>query len=176
MFAYLLTLIGVLGHAIPHQSLPFTAVGGSLLYFGARRPIWQGIFPVAALALSDYYLTTHVYSFPFAARDYLLTWAWYAAVIVLGAVLLSSRTSIARFASGTLLASTSFFVVSNYAVWAGQVGMYPHSFSGLMTCYAAGLPFYRNDLVSTAIVAGLAFGIPQILKQHEANKQARTSL
>ena len=176
MFAYLLTLIGVLGHAVPHPWLPFTAVGGSLLYFGARRPIWQGILPVAALAVSDYYLTTHVYSFPFAVHDYLLTWAWYAAVIVLGALLLRSKTSIARVASGTLLASTSFFVVSNYAVWAAQVGMYPHTFPGLMTCYAAGLPFYRNDLVSTAIVAGLAFGVPEFLKQHEAHKQARTTL
>jgi biotin transporter BioY len=122
---------------------------------------------------SDYYLTTHVYNFPFAVQGYLLTWAWYAAVIVLGGLLLSSKTSIARVASATVLASTSFFVASNYAVWVGS-GMYPHSVSGLMSCYAAGLPFYRNDLVSTAIVAGLAFGVPQLLKQHEANKQAQT--
>jgi hypothetical protein len=173
MIAYLLTLFGVLGHAIPHPWLPFTAVGGSLLYFGARRPVWQGIFPLAALVASDYYLTTHVYNFPFAVQGYLLTWAWYAAVIVLGGLLLSSKTSIARVASATVLASTSFFVASNYAVWVGS-GMYPHSVSGLMSCYAAGLPFYRNDLVSTAIVAGLAFGVPQLLKQHEANKQAQT--
>ncbi len=174
MFAYLLTLIGVLGHAIPHPGLPFTAVGGSLLYFGARRPLWQGIFPVAALAASDYYLTTHVYNFPFVVQGYLLTWAWYAAIIVLGAILLRKSTTIVRVASATLLASTSFFVVSNYAVWAAQPGMYPHTLAGLMTCYAAALPFYRNDLVSTAIVAGLAFGIPQLIKQHEANKQAQT--
>ncbi len=174
MFAYLLTLFGVLGHAIPHPWLPFTAVGGSLLYFGARRPLWQGIFPVAALAVSDYYLTVHVYNFPFTVQSYLLTWAWYAAVIVLGALLLNRKTTVSRVVSATLLASTSFFVVSNYAVWAGQLGMYPHTFSGLMNCYAAGLPFYRNDLVSTVIVAGLAFGIPELLKHHEANKQTQT--
>src|SRR5271170_1716873 len=155
MFAYLLTLFGVLGHAIPHPGLPITAVGGSLLFFGARRPLWQAIFPVAALAASDYYLTTHVYSFPFVVQGYLLTWAWYAAVIVLGAILLSKTTTFARVASATLLASTSFFVVTDYAVWAAQPGMYPHTLAGLMTCYAAALPFYRNDLVSTAIVAGL---------------------
>ena len=91
MFAYLLTLLGVLSHAIPHPGLPLTAVGGSLLYFGARRPLWQAIFPVAALAASDYYLTTHVYSFPFVVQGYLLTWAWYAAVIVLGAILLTQH-------------------------------------------------------------------------------------
>jgi hypothetical protein len=174
MFAYLLTLVGVLGHAIPHPGLPFTAVGGSQLYFGARRPLWQAVFPVAALAASDYYLTTHVYSFPFVIQGYLLTWAWYAAVIVLGALLLSKTTTVARVASAILLASTSFFVVSNYAVWAAQPGLYPHTFAGLITCYTAALPFYRNDLVSTAIVAGLAFGIPQLIKQHEVNKQAQT--
>jgi hypothetical protein len=174
MLAYLLTLIGVLSHAIPHPGLPLTAVGGSLLYFGARRSLWQGIFPVAALAATDYYLTTHVYNFPFVVSGYLITWAWYAAVIVLGALLLSQKTTAARVASGVLLASTSFFVVSNYAVWFGQQGMYPHTLAGLATCYTAALPFYRNDLISTAIVAALAFGIPQIVKQHEANKQAQT--
>jgi len=176
MFAYLLTLFGVLGHAIPHPWLPFTAVGGSLLYFGARRPLWQGIIPVGVLAVSDYYLTTHVYGFPFVVQGYLLTWAWYAAVIVLGALLLKSRTSVARVASATLLGSTSFFVVSNYAVWAAQPGMYPHTFSGLITCYAAGLPFYRNDLVSTAIVAGIVFGVPILLTQMEAHKETQTTL
>jgi hypothetical protein len=174
MFAYLLTLVGVLGHAIPHPGLPFTAVGGSLLYFGARRPLWQAIFPVAALAATDYYLTTHVYGFPFVVSGYLLTWAWYAAVIILGAILLSKTTTVTRVASATLLASTSFFVSSNYAVWFGQSGMYPHTLLGLMTCYVAALPFYGYDLLSTAIVASLAFGIPEALKRHEANKQTQT--
>ena len=173
MIAYFVALFGVLGHVIPHPWLPFTTVGGTMLYFGARRPAWQGIFPVAALAAADYYLTTSVYNFPFAVREYLLTWAWYAAVIVLGAVLLRGKATIARVVSGTLLASTSFFLVSNYAVWVGQNGMYPHTFSGLMTCYAAGLPFYRNDVVSTAIIAGLAFGVPPLMKQYEASKQTQ---
>jgi hypothetical protein len=176
MFAYFLILIGVLGHAIPHPGLPFTAVGGSLLYFGARRPLWQGIFPVVAFAASDYYLTTHVYGFPFAVQGYLLTWAWYAAVVVLGALLLKSRSSVARIASATLLASTSFFLVSDFAVWASQPGLYPHTLSGLMACYVAALPFYRNDLVSTAIVAGLVFGVPMLMRQIETSKETHTTL
>ena len=173
MFAYLLTLFGVLGHAIPHPGLPFTAVGGSLLYFGARRPLWQAIFPVAALAASDYYLTTHVYSFPFVVQGYLLTWAWYAAVIILGALLLRKRTTVPRVASAS--ARVDLLLRRQQLCRLGrQPGMYPHTLAGLMTCYAAALPFYGNDLVSTAIVAGLAFGIPQLIKQHEANKQTQT--
>jgi hypothetical protein len=40
--------------------------------------------------------------------------------------------------------------------------MYPHSAAGLATCYAAALPFYRNDFVSTVVVAGIAFATPQL--------------
>jgi len=69
-----------------------------------------------------------------------------------------------RVAAGTLLGPTSFFIVSNYAVWAGGWG-YPKNLAGLATCYAAGVPFYRNDLLSTAIVCGLAFGVPALVRR-----------
>jgi hypothetical protein len=64
-----------------------------------------------------------------------------------------------------------FFVISNYAVW-GSGNMYPRSLSGLMACYAAAIPFYRNDLASTAIVLGLAFGVPALVRRaHPAEVQ-----
>ena len=31
-----------------------------------------------------------------------------------------------------------------------------------------GLPFYRNDLISTAMVAGLAFGVPVLVRRMSA--------
>jgi Flp pilus assembly protein TadB len=43
--------------------------------------------------------------------------------------------------------------------------MYPHTLSGLATCYAAAVPFYRNDLLSSAIVVGLAFGVPVLVRK-----------
>jgi hypothetical protein len=84
--------------------------------------------------------------------------------MALGQILLHARTTVVRVAAGALLGPTSFFVVSNYAVWVGSV-TYPHSLSGLVTCYAAAVPFYRNDLLSTAIVAGLAFGVPVLVRK-----------
>jgi hypothetical protein len=164
MIAYLLVLLGVVSHAVPHPWISFTAVGGSLLYFGARRPLIQGVVPVVLMAFSDYYLTAHVYSYPFHASFYFLTWVWYAAAIVLGRILLHDRTSVGRVVTAVLLSSTSFFLVSNYPAWA-EPGLYTHNFAGLMTCYAAALPFYRNDVLSTALVAGLAFGFPFLARQ-----------
>jgi hypothetical protein len=162
MFALFLILLAVVSRVAPHPAwLNFTAVGGGLLYFGARRPLWQAVLPVALLAGTDYYLTTFVYRYPFHVQSYLLTWAWYAAVILLGAFMLKSSASAGRIVGASAISATSFFAVSNFVVWAGS-GMYPHSAGGLATCYAAALPFYRNDLISTVLVAGLAFATPQL--------------
>jgi len=78
--------------------------------------------------------------------------------------LLHARTTFVRVAAGVVLGPTSFFLVSNYAVWVGG-NMYPRNLSGLIACYAAAIPFYRNDVLSTAVVAGLAFGIPVMVRK-----------
>jgi hypothetical protein len=89
--------------------------------------------------------------------------------MALGQILLHARTTFVRVAAGALLGPTSFFVISNYATWlSGWAFPYPHTLSGLAACFAAGVPFYRNDLASTAIVAGLAFGVPVLVRRMNA--------
>ncbi len=166
MFAYLLLLLAVLTRVMPHAGwLNFTAVGGALLYFGARRSWREMLIPLAALMATDYYLTTYAYHYSFRWEAYVTTWAWYLMAMALGLILLRARTTFVRVAAGVLLGPTSFFVVSNYAVWAGWGSMYPHTMGGLVACYAAGLPFYRNDLLSTALVCAVAFGVPVALRR-----------
>jgi hypothetical protein len=171
MPAYLLLLAALLSRVLPHSGwFGFTAVGGSLLYFGARRNWREMLLPVAALAATDYYLTAHVYNYPFHWQDYLVTWGWYAAAIVLGRILLAQRVSVLRVASAALLGPTSFFLVSNYAVWLSAHypgGMYAPGLSGLLTCLVAGVPFYERDLLSTGLVLALAFGIPAAIRRFE---------
>jgi hypothetical protein len=87
--------------------------------------------------------------------------------MALGQILLRSRTTFVRAGAATLLGPTSFFLLSNYAVWAVG-GMYPRTLSGLTICYVAGLPFYRNDVVSTAIVVAVAFGVPVLVRRFSA--------
>jgi hypothetical protein len=165
MVAYLLLLVAVLTRVIPHAGWwNFTAVGGALLYFGARRSWREMLVPMAALMATDYYLTVFAYHYPFHLDGYFITWTWYVAAMVLGLILLKTRTTFARVGAGVVLGPTSFFVVSNYAVWAGS-GMYPRTWAGLSACYVAGLPFYRNDLISTVVVAGLAFGVPVLVRR-----------
>ncbi len=165
MPAYLLLIAAILSRVIPHPDwLNFTAVGGALLYFGARRSWREMLAPLGALMVTDYCLTVFTYHYAFEWKAYVATWAWYLAAMALGHILLSARTTFVRVAAGVVLGPTSFFVLSNYAVWAGG-NMYPHTLSGLAACYGAAIPFYRNDLMSTAIVAGLAFGIPVFVRR-----------
>ena len=167
MPAYLLLLVAVLSRLLPHAGwLNFTAVGGALLYFGARRPWREMLAPLAVLIATDYFLTVYSYHYAFAWQTYLPTWAWYLAAMALGQILLHSKTTVVRVAAGALLGPTSFFLISNYAAWvSGFAFPYPHTVAGLAACYAAAVPFYRNDLLSTALVAGLAFGVPVLLRR-----------
>jgi len=176
MPAYLLLLLAVLSRVVPHPDwLNFTAVGGALLYFGARRPWREMLAPFAVLVTADVYLTLFSYHYAFTWQDYVPTWSWYLAAMVLGRILLSSRTTLPRFVSAVVLGPTSFFLMSNFAVWLGGT-MYAKTFGGLVTCYIAALPFYRNDLVSTTVVAGVAFGVPVLIKRIQQNRVAAAAV
>ena len=165
MFAYVLLVLAVVSRVVPHPAwFSFTAVGGSLLYFGARRAWWQSIFPLVALAATDYFLTVYAYNYPFHASDYVITWMWYLAAIAIGHGLLRSKANTGRVISASLASSTSFFLVSNFSVWVGSA-MYPQTAGGLGACYIAGLPFYRNDLLATLAVTALAFGLPALMRR-----------
>jgi hypothetical protein len=167
MIAYLVLFFAALSRVLPHfmhsPGLNFTAVGGGLLFFGARRSRWQTIIAVLALMETDYYLTVFVYNYPFHIASYLVTWAWYAAVCLLGHQILSQKATGLRVTGAVLASATSFFVLSNFVVWFGST-MYPHSAAGLAACYLAAIPFYANDLMSTAITAGALFGLPVLVK------------
>jgi hypothetical protein len=54
--------------------------------------------------------------------------------------------------------SFTFFLVSNLGVW---WYWYPHTISGLMTCYTVAIPFYKNTLIGD-LVFGYGFLVSKI--------------
>jgi hypothetical protein len=167
MFAYVLVLIGILSRylVVSHVAwLNFTAVTGSLVYFGARRSWREMIAPLGLLMVSDFCLTTYAYHYAFHWQSYVTTWMWYAMAMALGQILLHAKTNFVRVAAGAILGPTSFFIVSNFGVWT-TFGMYPPTLAGLGACYMAAIPFYRNDLVATSIVLAAAYGVPVLVRR-----------
>ncbi len=156
MFAYLFVLLAVAARFIPH-AMGLTPVTASLLFFGARGPRRQLWFPLALLMASDIFLTKVIYAYQFS-WDHFVTWAWYAAVLALGTRLRENSKPLWIMASA-LASSVSFFLISNFAVWAA-FDMYPKNFAGLMTCYTMAIPFFRRGLAGDLLFTAVMFATP----------------
>ena len=145
-------------------------------YFFGPEPGWSGFSPVIAIALfSGFILKERDKSFilPLLALfisdvviHILYTWGlfeypgfysgqWKNYLILLTATLIGwllkgrSHTSLL---AGAITAPTVFFLLSNLGVWlATTEATYSKDFSGLLACYAAGLPFYKNALIATLV-------------------------
>lgn len=165
MLAYVFLAFAVAVHArflpLPFSFAPVTA---ALLYFGARRPRREMWVPVAALAAAGVYLSRSYYGYA-VSTDLLVTWAWYVGMVALGGML-AKQVSALRVGAASLAGSVSFFLLSNFAVWAVW-SMYPKTASGLAACYVAGLPFFRNAVVSDLFFAALFFGIGYLVSQRQ---------
>jgi len=170
MLAYAFVLLAIavrfLPFAGPLNFLPhawhFTPLAASLLYFGARgskRQIW---IPVVLLAATDVVLTKFIYSYTLS-WDQLIIWAWYAAILWLGTNL-REKSGFWRVVVAALASSVSFFLISNFGVWAAGNGMYPKTFAGLMACYTAAIPFFRGTLESDLFFSIAFFEVPMLLQ------------
>ncbi len=168
MLAYIFVVLAVALRFLPHP-MAFTPVGASLLFFGARgsrNRIWV---PLVLLAVSDVVLTTMVYHYAFA-WDHFVTWAWYAGMLLLGTQLREAGR--VKVMGAALAGSVSFFVLSNFAVWAAW-HMYPMNFAGLMACYDAGLPFFRRAVAGDVLFTAAMFATPVLLAAFDGDRPAR---
>jgi hypothetical protein len=174
MLPYIFVLLAiVIRFAIPMHvlGLPFHFVplAASLLFFGAKMPRKQLWVPLALFAASDVILTKFVYQYPFKA-DTAVSWIWYAAALGIG-MLLRKNDRLVRVAGASLVASVSFFVISNLGVFFAW-NMYPKTWTGLVECYTLALPFFRNTLISDMVFALAFFSIPVAI-EHLSGKPVR---
>ena len=149
----------VIPHITPHP-WDFTPVGASLLFFGAygsRRQLW---IPVLLLVGLDVYLTKVVYQYPLA-WDHLISFAWYAATVWLG-TRLRDRADPLPTLGLALTSSLTFFIVSNFGVWAAYT-IYPKTFAGLIACYVAGIPFYQHRIIGDLAFTAAFFAVPVLM-------------
>ena len=128
----------------------FTPVGAMALFAGAtlkdRRLAF--LFPLLALFVGDIFIGFHKL-IPIVYASFLIN-------VAIGLYLRDRRT-VTRISLATLLGAIQFFLVTNFAVWQ-FLGIYPHTGTGLLACYFAGIPFFWNTLAGDALYATLLFG------------------
>ncbi|MBV8845315.1 MAG: hypothetical protein JO307_21110 [Bryobacterales bacterium] len=149
---------GAAARLLPHpwNFTPLIAIG---LFAGARaRRAVTGVLAVLlSLALSDIVLGFH--------RGF--EWVYAAALIPVLLGRLARSRGFISIAAAALASSLSFFVVTNFAVWAaGQ--LYPRTLAGLGACYVAALPFYGNQFAGDVFYTVLMFGGYALLARRRA--------
>lgn len=143
-----MVLLGAGARLLPHpwNFTPLLAIG---LFAGNKaQKASTGIFvTLGALVLSD-----AVMGF------YSGFWYIYAAMLV--PVLLGRLVrdrGVGALAGVAVASSLSFFIITNFMVWATSQ-WYPHTAAGLLACYAAALPFYQNQALGDVFYTVGIFG------------------
>ena len=142
-------LAAALSRLIPHppNMTSVTAValfGGA--YFSDRRLAF--LVPLAALFLSDLVLGFY--------HHMEIVYASFALIVCIGLWLQKDRSAL-HIAGAALASSVLFFVLTNFAVWA-EGSLYPMTLDGLIACYVAAIPFFRNMLLGDVLYTVLLFG------------------
>ena len=157
----LITLV-LLSRLIPHQPnfTPLIAVAiFSSMIFNNKKYFF---IPLLGLFFSDLLLEQTIgYKYIFSPIFY---WTYISVFSVfLFSYFFNNEIKIKNIVINSISGALIFFFVSNFGVWISSGGFYPLNFSGLISCYAAAIPFFRNTLSSTLLYSVILFA-PVLLK------------
>lgn len=147
--AALLISLAAAARIMPHP-MNFAPIGAIALFGGATfKEKWMKFaFPLGALFAGDIFVGFH--------KLMLFVYASFFVNVIIGMWVEKNR-GVARIMGATLAGAIQFFLVTNFAVWAVFI-TYPKNLAGLISCYAAGVPFFWNTLAGDALYAALLFG------------------
>jgi len=80
----------------------------------------------------------------------------FALNVVLGRLIRDRRSPLV-VGGAALAGSVLFFVITNFGVWLSS-DLYPQTAEGLVVCYVAAIPFFRNTLAGDLLYACVLFG------------------
>ena len=155
-------LLAAFSRIIPH--MPNFSPLGVIGLFGAAHftKKWQAfLIPIAATWLSDLFINNVIYAkyypeFTWLYQDFYWQYGSYL-LIALAGIFIFNKINPQKVIAGALTSTSIFFLVSNFGCWIGST-IYPQNFGGLMTCYAAGIPFLKGTILGDLFYSGVLFG------------------
>ena len=149
MLIVAMILFAAIIRIVPHP-WNLAPVGAMALFSGAvvRNRVMAFGFPLLAMLAGDCFVGFHI-----------LMPVVYVSFVISTAIgfWLRERRSVARLGGAVLLEAIQFFLITNLGVWM-FLNSYPKTLTGLMACYAAGMPFFWNTLAGDICYSLLLFG------------------
>ena len=144
-----MVLAAAASRLIPHPP-NFTPIAAIALFGGAQFSSKRAAFlvPLAGLFLSDLVFGFHAIT-P-------VVYGSFGLAVCLG-FWVRHRRSTSRIACAAVASAILFFVLTNFGVWAID-NLYPKTAAGLVDCYVAAIPFFRNMLLANLVYSTLLFG------------------
>jgi hypothetical protein len=158
-----IVFLAAMSRLLPHPP-NFAPIGGMALFGAAyySRRYWAFIIPILSMWISDLVLNNVVYSqyfdgFVWFYGGSAFTYGAFVLIVLLGLLTLK-KISIPTLAISAVSASVIFFIVSNFGVWL-STNLYPRTFDGLISCYIAGIPFFKNTIAGDIVYTAILFGV-----------------
>jgi hypothetical protein len=165
-----ITLAAALARLLPHEP-NVTPIAAMALFGGAcfRNRKLAYLLPLAAMLLSDLVLGLTRYDLLRLLAIQPVVYACFLVTTAFGR-LVTDRRSVLQVGGAMLAGSILFYVVTNFAVWAGgeMSNLYPLTPSGLATCYVAAIPYFRNSLAGDFGYTLILFGGLAVLENRVA--------
>jgi hypothetical protein len=161
---------------LPHAISNVTPIAGMAL-FGAAffKRSWVGLaLPFATLWITDLILNNTILRHFYPETGFIwFTSLWVAlgflAIWAVGKLNLKSITPL-RLVCSSVMGSVAFFLISNLSTFF-ETNLYTKDIQGLMTCYAAGIPFFRNEVLGDIVFTSIIFGAYYIITNDSKVKQ-----
>ena len=175
----LLVVIASLYRIMPGRPLGFAPQIAMALFSGSiiKDKKYSFLMPLLSMLVSDVIYEvlyqsgistlTGFYSGQF------LNYVLFVAVTVIGFFI--KKENLVHIVAGSLAGATFYFLASNFLVWIGG-GLalnnlpYAKTWDGLITCYAAGLAFYKASLYATLFFSAVLFGGYFIMNRYAQRK------
>jgi hypothetical protein len=145
IFILAAALFRFLPHAPNFTPLMAIALFGGAMFSNKKIAF---IIPFAAMLISDIFLGFH--------SAIIAVYVSFAILVYFG-IIISKKKSLISITLTSVSGAVIFFILSNFAVWL-TFGIYSKDLAGLIACYEAAIPFFRNTLFSSLLFSYVLFG------------------
>jgi hypothetical protein len=167
-----LILAAAITRLIPHP--PNFAPIASLAIFGGSvitNKKYALVLPLGALLLSD--ILFELFTTTQGFYDISQSFVYGAFILITFLATQIKKVNTINILLACIWSGAIFFILSNFGVWLTGI-YYPKTFTGLIACYAAAVPFYKDELfgnmllntfMSNMFFTALLFGAYALIKK-----------
>jgi hypothetical protein len=174
----LLVIIASLYRIIPNREGGFAPQIAMALFAGSiiKDKKYSFLLPLLSMFVSDaLYEVLYRNGFTQIAGFYsgqVINYVLFVGLTVIGFWV--KKSNVAHIIGGSLVATTLYFLASNFLVWLNGTGInnlpYAKSWAGAVECYTVALPFYLNSIYATLLFGGILFGIYHLITKPSAKQ------